>query len=285
MFSLLEGHSLRPELFLMGGAFSFVALGALSIVLSHPAVYRVGSESGMSRSPIESVLERLNRSTVSDLFGDQSQSANDGVTNPNRVNEAQRASTPAAKKAVAKQNERDLVEHRNDSKSVGVKADSRPREAQQQSNLVPVMVPQNAALATQTAPRRMVVAAHATAKTRGTPGADIITIQQATIIAFCPPSTAVHGQVANDSEALSDFEFYAERVKQPLDKIGVTFQVVRTPAIRIRLGSDNTVFRPKTDLGYYMIAPGKKPRIEYGVMSDSDLLSAAKQYFGPARRK
>ena len=28
--------------------------------------------------------------------------------------------------------------------------------------------------------------------------------------------------------------------------------------------------------GYYFVAPGKKPRVEYGVMTDSDLLHAAR---------
>jgi hypothetical protein len=34
--------------------------------------------------------------------------------------------------------------------------------------------------------------------------------------------------------------------------------------------------------GYYLVAYGKKPQIEYGVMTDTDLLDLAKQYFGLA---
>jgi hypothetical protein len=36
--------------------------------------------------------------------------------------------------------------------------------------------------------------------------------------------------------------------------------------------------------GYYFIAHGKKPHVEYGVMTDADLLAAAKQYFGVSDR-
>jgi hypothetical protein len=30
------------------------------------------------------------------------------------------------------------------------------------------------------------------------------------------------------------------------------------------------------------VAPGKKPRVEYGVMADADLLQVANEYFGLA---
>lgn len=41
------------------------------------------------------------------------------------------------------------------------------------------------------------------------------------------------------------------------------------------------MFTPtKEKVGYYLISPGKKPRIEYGVMTDTDLLQVAKDYFG-----
>jgi hypothetical protein len=42
-----------------------------------------------------------------------------------------------------------------------------------------------------------------------------------------------------------------------------------------------TTFRPgKVGVGYYLVAPGKDPRVEYGVMTDADLLQLAKEYFG-----
>jgi hypothetical protein len=49
----------------------------------------------------------------------------------------------------------------------------------------------------------------------------------------------------------------------------------------VRVGKIVKAFRPvKGDVGYYFVAPGKKPRIEYGVMTDADLLQVANEYFG-----
>jgi len=49
----------------------------------------------------------------------------------------------------------------------------------------------------------------------------------------------------------------------------------------VRVGNKVTTFRPvKVDVGYYLVAPGKKPRIEYGAMTDADLLKVANEYFG-----
>jgi hypothetical protein len=62
----------RPGLFLFGSVVTLALLGAFSIVLSHPATYPVWDESSVSRSPIEAVLERLNRSTSSGQSGNQS---------------------------------------------------------------------------------------------------------------------------------------------------------------------------------------------------------------------
>jgi len=33
-------------------------------------------------------------------------------------------------------------------------------------------------------------------------------------------------------------------------------------------------------VGYYYIAPGRKPRLEYGVATDLDILQIASDYFG-----
>lgn len=38
------------------------------------------------------------------------------------------------------------------------------------------------------------------------------------------------------------------------------------------------------DVGYYFISPGKQPRVEYGVMTDDDLLHAAKEHFGTSTK-
>jgi hypothetical protein len=107
----------------------------------------------------------------------------------------------------------------------------------------------------------------------------VIDVQEPLIIAFYPPESKADAD-ANANESLSDFQLYADKVKRPLRKIGVTFQVLYGRSFRIRGDTGTTTFRPKADVGYYLAAPGKKPQIEYGVLTDSDLLLIARRYFG-----
>jgi len=115
----------------------------------------------------------------------------------------------------------------------------------------------------------------------------VIQIQRATIIAFYTPAPKGADVDADSNEALSDFQFYAERVKQPLSKLDIDFKELYVRSFRLRLSGGDVVFRPKSDtVGYYLIAPGKQPHVEYGVMTDADLLVVAKRYFGlPVKRE
>jgi hypothetical protein len=106
----------------------------------------------------------------------------------------------------------------------------------------------------------------------------VIQIQKGTIIAFYTPAKAAD---ADSNEALSDFQFYADQVKQPLSKLGIDFKEIYVRSFRLHRSGGDIVFRPKSDaVGYYLIAPGKRPRIEYGVRTDVDLIVLAKRYFG-----
>lgn len=107
-----------------------------------------------------------------------------------------------------------------------------------------------------------------------------IVVHRPTIVAFFPPVTQSELRDQETNEALSDFQFYAERVRDPLRKAGIEFQVVYGHSFSVRLGKTITTFRPgKADVGYYFIGPGRKPRVEYGVVTDVDLLKLAEQYF------
>jgi hypothetical protein len=103
-----------------------------------------------------------------------------------------------------------------------------------------------------------------------------------TIVAFFPPVTDAELQKdADTNEALADFRLYATRVREPLKKAGIDFYEVYAHSFRTRVGKTVTGFRPvKGSVGYYFVAPGRKPRIEYGVMTDADLLQVANEYFG-----
>jgi hypothetical protein len=110
-----------------------------------------------------------------------------------------------------------------------------------------------------------------------------IAVRGPTIIAFFPPVTQaeLEKDTSGTNEALDDFQFYAAKVREPLSKSAIAFHQVYARSFRVTVGKRSTVFRPvKVEVGYYLVAPGKEPRIEYGVMTDADLLQAAREYFG-----
>jgi hypothetical protein len=81
------------------------------------------------------------------------------------------------------------------------------------------------------------------------------------------------------NEALADFQLYATRVGKPLHDAGVDFKEIYANSFQVQRGTRISTFRSgKVDVGYYFVAPGKEPRIEYGVLTDGGLLLIAKKY-------
>jgi hypothetical protein len=107
-----------------------------------------------------------------------------------------------------------------------------------------------------------------------------------TIVAFFPLVKPT--ELANDAdtnEALADFQEYANRVREPLRNAGIDFHEIYALTFRIHMGAKSTTFRPgNVTTGYYFVAPGKKPRVQYGVATDVDLLQIAHDYFGLAAK-
>jgi hypothetical protein len=113
--------------------------------------------------------------------------------------------------------------------------------------------------------------------------APTIIVRKATMVAFFPPVPASGEYDSDTNDDLSDFQYYLSGVREPLRKAGIDLHEVYSNAFFIRVGKSTTQFRPKqSDVGYYFIAPDKKPRIEYGIMTDEELLEAAHEYFGIA---
>lgn len=113
----------------------------------------------------------------------------------------------------------------------------------------------------------------------------VVVVAGPTIVAFFPVTKTELQKDADTNEALADFQFYAKQVREPLKKTGIEFQEVYAQSFRVRIGQEATVFRPaKGNVGYYLIVPGKKPRIEYGVMTNTDLLQVANEYFGTSAK-
>jgi hypothetical protein len=114
----------------------------------------------------------------------------------------------------------------------------------------------------------------------------IVVIKGPTVVAFFPPVSATELKADPDTnEALSDFQVYAARVRKPLNDEGVAFKELYAKSFRVQQGKRIATFRPgKVEIGYYFAAPGKKPRIEYGVLTDDDIIKIAKGYFDQASR-
>jgi hypothetical protein len=108
-------------------------------------------------------------------------------------------------------------------------------------------------------------------------------IRRPTVIAFFPQVTEQELSDAGRNEPLAHFQFSANEVRKPLHDAGITFIENYGESFRVRLAKAVNTFRPeKIKMGYYLIAPGKDPRIEYGVMTEEDLLKSASEYFGVA---
>jgi len=105
-------------------------------------------------------------------------------------------------------------------------------------------------------------------------------IRKPTIIAFFPPVN--YNDIDDDTaDALDDFQYYADEARGSLKRAGVDFEEVYTRSFTVHVDNKTILFRThKDDVGYYYIAPGKKPHVEYGVMTDDDILDEAHDYFG-----
>jgi hypothetical protein len=114
----------------------------------------------------------------------------------------------------------------------------------------------------------------------------VVVVNGPTIVAFFEPvSDKAMEKDAGTNEALSDFQLYARQVRGPLQRRSIEFQEIYATSFRLRDGKQVVLFRPgKVKVGYYFVAPGKKPRIKYGVMTDADILQMADEYFGTAAR-
>jgi hypothetical protein len=108
----------------------------------------------------------------------------------------------------------------------------------------------------------------------------IIDVRGPTIVAFFRPLKPDQKD-ADANESLADFQYYVKQIRKPLADAGIELQETYSDLFRVKVGESTTTFRPdKEGVGYYLVAPGKPPRIEYGVMTDHDLRELAQQYFG-----
>ena len=101
---------------------------------------------------------------------------------------------------------------------------------------------------------------------RAAPKGKLVVVDRPTVVAFFPPVT--DAEISNDpdtNESLADFQFYATRVRKELHSAGIDFEEIYALSFAVKCGTKTMTFHPKkTTVGYYFIAPGKPPRVEYG---------------------
>lgn len=111
-----------------------------------------------------------------------------------------------------------------------------------------------------------------------TPVFDVV---RPTILAFFTPSSHMNDPGTGANDTLSDFQVYLNKAKDTLQRSGIDIQEVYARSFKVRVGATTTTYQTKkAGVGYYLVFPGRKPRIEYGLMSDTDLIRVADEYFG-----
>jgi hypothetical protein len=107
----------------------------------------------------------------------------------------------------------------------------------------------------------------------------VIVIHRRTIIAFFVGANEVREIDADGNESLSDFQLYAYQAKGPLKKMKVDLLDTTSATFSVQTGTKIVDFHPAQKIGYYFIAPGQEPRVEYGVHTDDQLIEIASRYF------
>lgn len=112
-------------------------------------------------------------------------------------------------------------------------------------------------------------------------GVPTFVVDQPTVIAFFAHVTDSELDTNPDlNEALGDFQLYASKAGPRLKAAGIHFDVASSAEFKTKIGSAVRTFRAgKITVGYYFIAPGRQPHVDYGVMTDEDILETASKYF------
>src|SRR5271157_2091 len=112
----------------------------------------------------------------------------------------------------------------------------------------------------------------------------VISIAGPTIIAYFVTTQKEIDQDSggNISEALGDFQTFVNNIDQYSMTKGIRIYQTYKDTIRYKIGRKLEVFHPKVDsekVGYIFINQQKKLKIQYGVMTDEDILGFAEEIF------
>jgi hypothetical protein len=109
-----------------------------------------------------------------------------------------------------------------------------------------------------------------------------VLVQGPVLVAFYP---AVSQAAVDSSEDLAtvfdDFSFHLSTATDSLRALGITVTERPVGQIRLSEGGRKREFVPakdSADVGYLFVIPGQPDRVRYGVMTNSDLVDAARHY-------
>jgi hypothetical protein len=109
-----------------------------------------------------------------------------------------------------------------------------------------------------------------------------VTVRGPTLVAFWPANAvAALDSGGASASALDDFGYYLSAADSGLRSLGVRVVNVGGRTFHVVAGAATTSFSvppDSSDIGYYLVAPGRAPEVYYGVQTDTDLLDAARQY-------
>jgi hypothetical protein len=109
-----------------------------------------------------------------------------------------------------------------------------------------------------------------------------VEVRGPTLVAFWPTdAAAVLDSGGADASALDDFGHYLSAADSGLRSLGVRVVNVGGRTFHLITGGGAAAFtvpRDSSDIGYYLVAPGRPPVVYYGVQTDDDLLAAAQRY-------
>jgi len=120
------------------------------------------------------------------------------------------------------------------------------------------------------------------ADARSTADSATVSVKGPTVVAFEPALTQAQLDSSEQlATVLGDFEHYLSEASDSLEVLG--FALVQRPTGPIRLleASGSREVRPSSDssyVGYVFVAPGRRPRVYYGVKTDGQLLAAARMF-------
>ena len=105
-------------------------------------------------------------------------------------------------------------------------------------------------------------------------------ITKPTLISFFLDYTDKEIAADGGNESLSDFVYYLPQAEDKLRAAGVqVYSVFKVKSFQVKVSGQWRTVRPRVTVGYYFIAPGREPKIEFGVQDTEAIMDLAREYF------